>query len=157
VTNHYAVLDVPRSATPLEVKAAYRAKVREAHPDHGGSAERFAAVQRAYEVLRDAEKRAVWEASYAKWAAERRATPCPRCFSALRTRASVRNTCPRCGSDVSAPSPSDFDTLAEHWIERSADFLMHVGDRLGQEVANATEYAVSKGLAALYGRPERKR
>ena len=44
MTNYYAVLDVKRTATPPEVKAAYRAKAREAHPDRGGSADRFAAV-----------------------------------------------------------------------------------------------------------------
>ena len=49
MTNYYAVLDVKRTATPPEVKAAYRAKAREAHPDRGGSADRFAAVQRADE------------------------------------------------------------------------------------------------------------
>ena len=65
MTNHYAVLDVKRTATPHEVKAARRAKAREAHPDRGGSAERFAAVQRAYEVLSDEAQRAEWEASYA--------------------------------------------------------------------------------------------
>ena len=156
MTNHYAVLDVKRTATPHEVKAARRAKAREAHPDRGGSAERFAAVQRAYDVLSDEAQRAEWEASYAAWAAERGATPCPRCFAAVRTRAGGRNVCPRCGSEVVAPVPSRFDRLRDDLIDRSADFLIHVGDRVGQEIANATEQAVNRGLAALHARLGRK-
>lgn len=157
MTNHYAVLGVWRSATPAEVKAAYRAKAREAHPDRGGEAARFAAVQCAYEVLCDEERRAQWEAAFSTWAAERYATPCPRCFSALRTRTGGRNVCPRCGSDVSAPVPSRFDRLRDDLIDRSADFLIHVGDRVGQEIASVAEHAVSKGLSALHARLGRKR
>ena len=157
MTNYYSVLDVERTATPPEVKAAYRAKAREAHPDRGGSAERFAAVQRAYDVLSDDTQRAEWEASYAAWAAERGATPCVRCYSAVRTRDGGRNICPRCGSKVAALVPSRFDRLRDDLIERSADFLIHVGDRVGQEIASATEQAVSRGLAALHTRLGRKR
>ena len=156
MTNHYAVLDVKRTATPPEVKAARRAKAREAHPDRGGSAERFAAVQRAYDVLSNDAQRAEWEASYAAWAAERGATPCPLCFAAVRTRAGGRNVCPRCRSEVVAPVPSRFDRLRDDLIDRSADFLIHVGDRVGQEIANATEQAVNRGLAALHARLGRK-
>jgi len=47
----YLVLGVPRSATPDEVKAAYRKAARKNHPDRGGSPEAFQRVQRAYEAL----------------------------------------------------------------------------------------------------------
>ena len=122
----------------------------------GQGAERFAAVQRAYDVLSDEAQRAEWEAAYHAWAAERGATPCPRCFAAVRTRAGGRNVCPRCGSEVVAPVPSRFDRLRDDLIDRSADFLIHVGDRVGQEIANATEQAVNRGLAALHARLGRK-
>ena len=49
--NLYAVLGLSVRATPQQIKAAHRTKAREAHPDRGGSAEHFAEVQRAYEVL----------------------------------------------------------------------------------------------------------
>ncbi len=157
MTNHCSVLGVRRTATPPEVKAAYRAKAREAHPDRGGSAERFAAIQRAYDVLSDDKQRAEWETAYQAWAAERGATPCPCCFAAVRTRDGGRNICPRCGSEVAAPVPSRFDKLRDDLIDRSADFLIHVGDRVGQEIASAAEQAVSRGLAALHTRLGRKR
>ncbi|MEO3927304.1 molecular chaperone DnaJ [Micromonosporaceae bacterium B7E4] len=57
----YAVLGVARSASPDEIKKAYRKLARESHPDHNpGDAqaeERFKAVSEAYDVLADARKR----------------------------------------------------------------------------------------------------
>ncbi|HRG98876.1 MAG TPA: J domain-containing protein [Polyangiaceae bacterium] len=46
----WATLGVPPSATEEEVKRAYRQRALETHPDRGGDAEAFRAVQRAYEV-----------------------------------------------------------------------------------------------------------
>ena len=155
--NLYAVLGLSVRATPQQIKAAHRTKAREAHPDRGGSAEHFAEVQRAYEVLSDPQRRQEWEATYQAWAAERRATLCPQCFAALRTRAGGRNACPVCGAEVIALPPSRFDRLRDDLIDRSADFLIHVGDRVGQEIASATEQAVSRGLQALQSRLGRGR
>ena len=54
----FAVLGVARVATEGEIHAAYRAAVRRTHPDAGGSATQFEAVQEAYETLRDPAARA---------------------------------------------------------------------------------------------------
>jgi len=40
-----------RAATLAEVKAAYREKVKERHPDSGGSVPEFLRLQEAYEYL----------------------------------------------------------------------------------------------------------
>ncbi len=57
----YAVLGVPTSATPAEIKKAYRQLARELHPDKNpedAKAEaRFKEVGRAYEVLADPDAR----------------------------------------------------------------------------------------------------
>ena len=58
----YAVLGVARGADEARIHAAYRDAVRRTHPDAGGSAAEFEAVQEAYEVLRDPARRGVWEA-----------------------------------------------------------------------------------------------
>lgn len=46
------VLGVEPDASLDRVRAAYRARVKETHPDRGGDREAFLAVQRAYEHLR---------------------------------------------------------------------------------------------------------
>jgi hypothetical protein len=46
----YAVLGLPSGASDDEVRRAYREKVKEVHPDHGGSNEEFQRVQEAYAV-----------------------------------------------------------------------------------------------------------
>jgi molecular chaperone DnaJ len=60
--DYYAILDVSHTATPADIKKAYRRLARELHPDVNPSAEaaeRFKDVTAAYDVLSDPEKRQV--------------------------------------------------------------------------------------------------
>lgn len=47
-TRAFATLGLPATASPEEVKEAYRAKVKEVHPDHGGDSDEFKQVREAY-------------------------------------------------------------------------------------------------------------
>ena len=49
----FDVLDVPDDADADDVERAYRERVKEAHPDTGGSIEEFTLVRRAYRELAD--------------------------------------------------------------------------------------------------------
>ena len=60
MADHYEALGIDRSATPDEIKKAYRRLARELHPDVNPSAdasERFKAVTHAYDVLSDPQQR----------------------------------------------------------------------------------------------------
>jgi len=62
----YALLGVPRDATPEEIRNAYFDAARRFHPDANPdplAREQFLAIQSAYEVLSNVEKRAAYEAS----------------------------------------------------------------------------------------------
>lgn len=58
----YDVLGVAVSATHDELRRAFRKALRETHPDTGGDPGRFNAVQRAWDHVSTAEKRAAYDA-----------------------------------------------------------------------------------------------
>ena len=64
VPSHYEVLGVPVTASPDEVKRAYRRAARTHHPDHGGDAAEFHRIALAFEVLSDPRRRAAYDSSY---------------------------------------------------------------------------------------------
>lgn len=47
----FDILQVDPDAADAEIERAYRERVKEAHPDHGGTAEEFQRVRSAYEVV----------------------------------------------------------------------------------------------------------
>ena len=62
--DYYEVLGLPRSATPEDIKRAFRQLAREHHPDVNRDPhadERFKEINEAYQVLGDPERRALYD------------------------------------------------------------------------------------------------
>ena len=57
----YTVLGVPRSASPEEIKKAYKKKAMQHHPDKGGDPDQFRKVTEAYDVLSNSDKRNAYD------------------------------------------------------------------------------------------------
>lgn len=65
----YEILGVSRNASSEEILIAYRKRVIESHPDHGGNPLDFLNVRKGYEILSDEKKRA----EYDRWLAQKEA------------------------------------------------------------------------------------
>lgn len=64
MTNFYDIIGVPKNASQAEIAKAYRIRSLACHPDRNpAGADAFKALGAAYEVLRDEEKRAVYDAT----------------------------------------------------------------------------------------------
>lgn len=55
--DYYATLGVAKTATPEEIKKAYRKLASQHHPDKGGDTAMFQKIEEAYRTLGDSEKR----------------------------------------------------------------------------------------------------
>ena len=61
MSNYYETLGVAQTATPEELKAAFRKLAKTHHPDVGGDSEKFKEINEAYNCLSDPQSRAGYD------------------------------------------------------------------------------------------------
>ena len=59
--DHYSTLGIDRSASPEDIKTAFKKLAMKHHPDRGGDAGKFQELNEAYSVLSDPEKRMMYD------------------------------------------------------------------------------------------------
>lgn len=59
--DYYSILGLTQGASEQEIEKAYKSKARKLHPDRGGSQEQFKELQSAYSVLKDKDKRKMYD------------------------------------------------------------------------------------------------
>ena len=57
----YELLGIAKDASSIEIKKAYHKKALTDHPDKGGDPDIFKEITHAYEILRDEEKRKMYD------------------------------------------------------------------------------------------------
>ncbi len=115
-TNYYEILGVTRSASPEEIKAAYRRLAQRYHPDASsdpGAEDRFKEITLAYQVLRDMEQRVRYDLA----AMERELEATARELSTAATDAGAADPAIHLGDTLPPGQPED--NLPPQW-ERGA-------------------------------------
>lgn len=57
----YTILGVPKNCAQKDLRKAYLRKAQKMHPDKGGDADKFKELQKAYDILGNEEKRALYD------------------------------------------------------------------------------------------------
>ena len=139
----YEVLGVSPSVTDAELRRAYRIKLRQSHPDVGGNAASFHAVQLAWERIGSPESRAAYDnARYADTAysgAARRAAP-----SARPSSAGVRA---RMYGHPGGYSRQRYLALLREWVGRGTSIADPYAPDLIRSAPREIRHRLAKALA----------
>ena len=68
----YTVLGVDPSSSPTTLRKAYKAAIRSAHPDRGGSQEEMIKLQRSYEIITNTSTAVECDTALTSWFARMR-------------------------------------------------------------------------------------
>jgi curved DNA-binding protein CbpA len=140
--DHYVVLQVQPGAEVEVIRAAYRVLARKYHPDHGGDAARMIALNDAWDVLGDPERRAAYDASRVE-AAHRpgfgAAVPTPGTWAPARTSAQP-GPAPSQSGPALEPDPNRAGPPPGRPSGSVLDFGRYAGWSLGEIARHDVDY-----------------
>lgn len=146
MTDLYGALGVDKTAKADDIRKAYRKASKKAHPDAGGSADKFALIALAAEILGDDERRATYDAT-----GNIEDKPQDKAMSAvMEALNSVLNECTRRGIN---PETVDVVSDAKKTLKIKLE-QMDEGARVAQKQIQAAEKLV-KRFRSKNGKPNR--
>ena len=159
---YYRDLWIPQTATPDQIKSAYRKLAREFHPDHNAGKRadtaQFLAIGEAYETLIDAALRKTYDAELTAFLRRRGWVLCPACGAHNDVPVIPESkiaTCGRCRAHLPVTEKERRSTQVNALREQAID----VAAELGADLLDVTgDYLHGKlqGLRARLGSKARK-
>jgi curved DNA-binding protein len=61
MADYYSILEVPRNASDIDIKNAFKKKAMTHHPDRGGNEDAFKQINEAYDTLKDPQKKSMYD------------------------------------------------------------------------------------------------
>jgi molecular chaperone DnaJ len=141
----YEVLGVPASASDDELRRAYRRSLRAAHPDTGGSAERFTAVQLAWERIGQPSERRAYDQgrSRVREPGSGFARPAP----AARSRPEGSSLRARSYGHPGGHARERFLAMLTEWVGRGEPIANPYDPALVRSAPREIRHALAKALA----------
>jgi molecular chaperone DnaJ len=141
----YEVLGVPASASHAELRRAYRRCLRATHPDTGGSAARFTAVQLAWERVGDPVERAAYDHGRSRVAEPDSgfARPAP----PARPRSNGAGLRARSYGHPGGHAREQFLTMLREWVGRGTPVVDPYDPALVRSAPREIRHALAKALA----------
>lgn len=146
----YEVLGVAVTASGDELRRAYRRRLRETHPDTGGSPARFHAVQAAWEVIGDPASRSAYDRGASR-SSTRPGSARPTGSSAWAARSAAPSTASslkaRSYGHPGGQARERFLTLIREWAGRGADLADPYEPSLVRSAPREIRWLLGKALA----------
>jgi hypothetical protein len=145
----YEVLGVDASASQAELKRAYRKQLRATHPDAGGTAAKFHAVQVAWERVGTPESRARYDRGHTSAQAAQANEPPPSAWATPTRRAPRQDTRPqaRAYGHPGGWARERFLTLMREWVGRGVPIADPYDPALVRSAPREIRHALADALA----------
>ena len=157
---YYRDLWIPQTATPEQIKSAYRKLARECHPDHGASSDaaQFLIIGQAYQTLSDPALRLAYDAELNAYLRRHGWVLCASCGAhndVPTIPESKVATCGRCRAQLPVTEPGRRATQATALREQAIEVAAELGAGL-LDVTGLYLHSKILALRSRYGTKPRK-